>query len=140
MIHLIAAHQTGVWGHPTDAEFSSFGEAANKYGSQPTNPFVVRPGQFHVALGVPEGLVAQPFLQHGDRHAPQHAVAAVGMPEGMGVASDRSIPEAVREPPSHPPYTMNDFEGPWLRGSASLTAISGWTIFPLVQSKAGLKL
>ena len=54
--------QTGVFAHPTDAGFSSFGEAANKYGSQPANPFVVRPGQFHIALCVLEGLVAQPLL------------------------------------------------------------------------------
>ena len=71
---------------------------------------MVRPGQLHVAQGVLEGLVAHPFLKHGDRHAAEHAVTAVGMPEGMGVASDRSIPEAVREPPSHHPNTVNDFD------------------------------
>ena len=45
----------------------------------------MRPGQFHVALCVLEGLVAQPLLQHGDRHAPEHAVTAVGVPQGVGM-------------------------------------------------------
>ena len=51
---------------------SSFAPALNKYAhqsSQSANPFVVSSGQLDVALGVLEGLVAQPLLQHWDRHA-----------------------------------------------------------------------
>ena len=49
-----------------------FSPALNKHAhpsSQPANPFVVRAGQLDVALSVLEGLVAQPFLQHGDRNS-----------------------------------------------------------------------
>ena len=70
----------------------SFPPALNKYAdlpSQSANPFVVRPGQLHVALRVLEGLVPQPLLQHGDRDAPEDAVAAVGGPEGVGVGPGR---------------------------------------------------
>ena len=66
----------------------SLAPALNKYAhqsSQPANPFVVRPGQLDVALRIDHRGVAQPFLQHGNRNAPQHAVAAVGVPEGVGV-------------------------------------------------------
>ena len=62
---------------------------AQQMRSQPVYPFVVRPCQFHVALRVLEGLVPQPFLEHGDRHAPEDAVAAVGVPEGVGVGPGR---------------------------------------------------
>ena len=72
-----------------DAGFSSFGEPANKYGSQPGHPFVMRAGQLHIALRVLEGLVAQPFLQHGNRNAAEDAVTAVGVPEGVGVGPGR---------------------------------------------------
>ena len=53
---------------------------------------MVRASQLDVALGVLEGLVTQPFLQHWDRHAAQHAVAAVGVPESMGVGPLRVDP------------------------------------------------
>ena len=54
--------QTGVFGHLTDVGLFSFGKAANKYGSQPGHPFVVRPGQLDVALRVHHRGVPQPLL------------------------------------------------------------------------------
>ena len=80
----------GRLGHLTDAGFSSLGDAANKYGSQPGHSFVVSPGQFHVALDVLEGLVSQPPLQHRNGNAFQYAVTSVGMPEGVRVGPGRA--------------------------------------------------
>ena len=61
--------------------------------SHPANPFVVRPGQFDVPLTVGQRRVAQLFLQHGNRNTPQHAVAAVGVPEGVRVGPGGAEPD-----------------------------------------------
>ena len=73
----------------------SFAELLNKPAQlylQPANPLVVRPGQLHITLGIDHRGVPQPLLQHRDRDAPQHAVAAVGVPEGVGVGPGRVYP------------------------------------------------
>ena len=83
-----AAQETGVFAHGPRVRPFSFAELLNKAAQlylQPANPFVVRPGQLDVALGVDHRRVAQPLLQDGNRHAPQHAVAAVSVPEGVRV-------------------------------------------------------
>ena len=79
------AQQTGVFCAMPRSAGPRLCDGAQQLRSQPAYPFVVRPGQLDVALGVDHRSVAQPFLQHGDRNAPQHAVAAVGVPEGVGV-------------------------------------------------------
>ena len=43
------------------------------------------PSQFDVALGVRQGLLSQPLLEHRAEGASQHAVATVGVAEGEGV-------------------------------------------------------
>ena len=46
---------------------------------------MVGAGQFHVALGVGQGLMAEPLLEHRYLNAAEDAVAAVGVAEGVGV-------------------------------------------------------
>ena len=93
----ILARKRALLRHPPVVGSASFGEVANKCGSQPGHPFVMRAGQLDVTLRVLEGLVAQPLLQHRDRNTSQHAVAAVGVPEGVGVG-----PRRVDHPPRGP--------------------------------------
>ena len=83
-----AAQETGVFAHGPRVRPFSFAELLDKAAQlylQPANPFMVRPGQLHVALRVGQRRVAQPFLQYWDRNPSQHAVAPVGVPEGVRV-------------------------------------------------------
>ena len=72
-----------------NAQVSHHFKAVVILGSQPRYPFVVSPGEFQIALSIVEGLVAQPLLQHRDRDDAEHADAAVGVPEGVGVGPSR---------------------------------------------------
>ena len=44
-------------------------------------------GQLNIALRVGQGLMPHPLLEDGEGYAPQDAVAAVGVAEGVGVGS-----------------------------------------------------
>ena len=77
---------------PTDLELCAGAQHICVSNSQSANPFVVRPSQLHIALGVDHGGMAQPFLQDGDRNPSQDAVAAVGVPQGAGVGPGRVYP------------------------------------------------
>ena len=60
-----SVQQTGVFAWRPDPWILSLASALNKYAhlsSQPANPFVVRPGQLHIALGVDHRGVPQPLL------------------------------------------------------------------------------
>ena len=87
-----SAQQTGVFARCSTWAALSFAPTLIKYAhpsSQPRYPFVVRPGQLDVALGVDHRGVAKPFLQYWDRDPSQDAVASVGVPEGVRVGPGR---------------------------------------------------